>query len=155
MKTNRPPVLALAAALAFGPGLAFAQTQSHDGHDAAVLELVLNDGAKWQGDQNMIDGMSAIRDSMATSLGPIRDGTLTADAARGIAADIQTQVDFMIENCVLEPAVDEQFHSVLAQVTEGAAAVEDGEVQAGGTTIVQALNAYGAHFEHPGWQPLD
>lgn len=155
MKTNRPLVLALAAALAFGPGLAVAQTQSHDGHDAAVLELVLNDGAKWQGDQNMIDGMSAIRDRMATSLGPIHDGTLTADAAQGIAADIQTQVDFMIENCVLEPGVDEQFHSVLAQVTEGVAALEDGEVQAGGTTIVQALNAYGAHFEHPGWQPLD
>ena len=152
MKTSL--VLTLATALAFGPGLGIAQAQSHDGHDATPLELVLNDGAKWRGDQNMLTGMSAIRAVMAANLGPIHDGTLTVDAARALAADIQRQVDFMIETCVLDPAVDEQFHGVLAQVADGTSAQEAGEVEAGGGKIVQALNAYGAHFEHPGWQPL-
>ena len=30
-----------------------------------------------------------------------------------------------------------------------------GEVETGAVTIVQALNAYGEHFEHPGWQMID
>ncbi len=29
------------------------------------------------------------------------------------------------------------------------------EPRAGAVLVVEALNAYGEHFEHPGWQPLD
>jgi hypothetical protein len=61
----------------------------------------------------------------------------------------------MIENCVLEPEVDEQLHAVLAQVADGVSALEAGEIDSGGVKIVQALNAYGEHFEHPGWQSLE
>jgi hypothetical protein len=61
----------------------------------------------------------------------------------------------MVENCVLEPAVDEQFHIVLEQVMEGVAALEKGKTQPGAVAIVHALDAYGKHFEHPGWQALD
>lgn len=157
MQKTRPlTALTLALALALGaPGIVGAETQTHEGHDASTLELVLNDGAKWQGDQNMITGMTAIRGAMAANLEAIHGGTLSADAAKGLAGDVQKQLDYMIENCVLEPAVDEQFHVVLAQVADGASALEAGEVEPGAVRIVQALNAYGAHFEHPGWQPLD
>jgi len=61
----------------------------------------------------------------------------------------------MVENCVLEPEVDEQFHIVLGEVMTGISALEAGEVETGAVTIVQALNAYGEHFEHPGWQMID
>lgn len=155
MIINRPFALALTFALALGPGLALAQSHAHSGHEATELALVLNDGAKWQGDQNMIDGMTAIRDTMATNLSAIHNGTLSPDAASGVAAEVQKQVDFMIENCELEPAADEQFHGVLAQVADGAVALEEGEVQTGGVRIVEALNAYGDHFVHPGWQKLE
>ncbi len=66
------------------------------------------------------------------------------------------QTDFMIENCELEPAVDEQFHSVLGQIIEGASEMEEGkQPRQGAVLVVQALNAYGEHFEHPGWKPFN
>ena len=143
MKTLQT-LTALAVTLALtSPGLALAQAASHE-HGASSVEMTLNDGAKWQGDQNMLTGMNAIH-----------NGTLPADAASGVAADIQKQVDFMAENCVLEPEVDEQFHIVLGEVMTGISALEAGEVETGAVTIVQALNAYGEHFEHPGWQMID
>ena len=145
-------VLALALQ---APGIAAAQTATHNGHDASAHEIVLNNGAKWQGDQNMITGMTAIHGTMAANLEAIHAGTLPADAGKEIAADIQKQLDFMIENCVLEPKVDEQFHVVLGEVMNGVAALEKGEVETGAVTIVQALNAYGEHFEHSGWQSFD
>lgn len=153
MKTGKSlAALAVAFSLALGlPGIA-AETTTHDGHDAAALEILLNNGAKWQGDQNMIAGMTAIRDAVAANLTAIHGGTLSADAAREMAGTIQAQLDFMLGNCVLEPAVDEQFHIVLAQVIDGVSDLEAGNAQDGPVKIVEALNAYGEHFEHPGWQ---
>lgn len=157
MQTARPfTALALALALALGaPGIAAAQTHAHDGSSEASIEIPLNNGAKWQGDQNMITGMTAIHGTMAANLDAIHAGTLPADAGKVVAADIQKQLDFMIENCVLEPEVDEQFHVVLGEVMNGVSVLEKGEVETGAATIVQALNAYGEHFEHPGWQAFN
>ena len=155
MQTKPTLALTLAMMLALGPGIALSQTPSHDGHGAPELALVLNNGAKWQGDKNMVTGMTAIRDTMAAHLGAIHDGTLPSDTAKAVATDVQKQVDFMIENCVLEPEVDEQFHAVLAQVADGVTSLEAGDPQTSGVKIVQALDAYGTHFEHPGWQPLE
>lgn len=137
------------------PGIAAAQSTAHDGHAASTLEIVLNDGAKWQGDQNMLTGMGAIHATMTANLEAIHAGNLSAEAARGMAADVQKRVDFMVENCVLEPEVDEQFHIVLGEVMTGISALEEDEVEPGAVSIVQALNAYGEHFEHPGWQSIE
>ncbi|MEI2804614.1 hypothetical protein [Albidovulum sp.] len=147
-------VLAVALALA-APGIAAAQSTTHDGHAASTLEITLNDGAKWQGDQNMLTGMSAIHGTMTANLDAIHAGSLPADAAKGMAADVQKQIDFMVENCVLAPEVDEQFHIILGEVMTGVSALQEGEVESGAVTIVQALNAYGEHFEHPGWQMIE
>ena len=154
VKSFTTVVVALALALG-SAGIAAAQSHDHDSHGAGAIEITLNDGAKWQGDQNMITGMTAIHGTMAANLDAIHNGTLPADAANGVAADVQKQVDFMVENCVLEPEVDEQFHIVLGEVMTGISALEAGEVETGAVTIVQALNAYGEHFEHPGWQMID
>jgi hypothetical protein len=157
MRTVKPfTTVAVALALALGaPGIAAAQSHAHEGHGEAAFEITLNNGAKWQGDQNMITGMSAIHGTMAANLNAIHNGTLPADAAKEIAADVQKQLDFMVENCVLEPEVDEQFHIVLGEVMTGVSALEGGEVETGAVTIVRALNAYGEHFEHSGWQSFD
>ena len=155
MQITRPlAVLTLALSLATG-GIAIAETQSHDDHAADVLELVLNDGAKWQGDQNMLTGMDAIHNVITANLDAVHDGTVTPEVTAAMAADVQTQLDFMIENCELEPEVDEQFHHVLGQVMDGVASLEEGEAVPGASAIIAALNAYGAHFEHPGWQTID
>ena len=154
VKSFTTVVVALALALG-SAGIAAAQSHDHDSHGAGAIEITLNDGAKWQGDQNMITGMSAIHGTMTANLEAIHAGSLPAEAAGTMAADVQKQVDFMVENCVLEPEVDEQFHIVLGEVMTGISALEAGEVETGAVTIVQALNAYGEHFEHPGWQMID
>ena len=158
MQYRKPlATLALSVALAVGtvPGLAAAQAHDH-GNGAATIELTLNEGARWQGDENMHKGMDAIRATMAASLDAVHDDTLTADAAKEIAAEVQAQVDFMVETCVLAPEVDEQFHLVLGQVLEGISELESGDApRDGAVKIVEALNAYGEHFEHPGWQMID
>jgi hypothetical protein len=157
MQTARPfTAFAMAFALALtASGIVAAQTHAHDGSSEVPIEIMLNNGAKWRGDQNMITGMTAIHGTMAANLEAIHAGALPADAGKEIAADIQKQLDFMIENCVLEPKVDEQFHVVLGEVVNGISALEKGEVETGAVTIVQALNAYGEHFEHPGWQAFN
>lgn len=152
-KILAPLVTALALSMS-APCLAIAET-THDGHAVGAMELVLNHGAKWQGDQNMITGMSAIHDIMTANLETIHAGTLSAEATRGIAADMQKQIDFMVSNCVLEPEVDEQLHIVLGEILTGISVLETGEVKPGAVTIVRALNAYGGHFQHPGWQMID
>lgn len=154
----RTILLPLGLALMLGlPGtVALAQTSSHEGHAAAELSLTLHNGAKWQGDASMIQGMSGIRDAIARNMGSIHDNTLPPDSYPALAAEVQGQVDYMVENCHLSPEVDEQLHMVLGQVLEGVVAMEDGDdPRAGAVRIVQALNAYGEHFEHPGWQALE
>lgn len=155
MQFGKPvTALALTLALALGAPAMAAQSHDHDGHEATVAALVLDEGAKWHGDQNMIDGMTAIRSVMAANLDAIHANALTPAQAGKAASEVGRQIDFMIENCDLEPAADAQFHLVLAQVMDGASALEAGNVETGAGAIVQALNAYGTHFEHPGWEPL-
>lgn len=157
MRTAKPlTTVAVALALGLGaPGIAAAQSHGHDAHGEAAIEITLNNGAKWQGDQNMIIGMTAIHGTMAANLDAIHNGTLPVDAAKEIGADVQKQLDFMVENCVLKPEVDEQFHIVLGEVMTGVSALEAGEVETGAVAIVRALNAYGEHFEHPGWKSFE
>jgi len=143
----------LIAAMTLPVGLAAAQT--HDHAAGGELVLVLNEGHKWQGDESMRKGMDGIRSAIATRQTAIHDGTLSAAEYDALAGEVQSQVDFMVENCVLEPAVDEQLHAVLGQVLQGVSDIENDKRPEGAVLIVEALNAYGDHFEHPGWQPVE
>lgn len=154
VKHLAPALFGIALALSAGSG--FAQPMSHEEHGASELALSLNAGEKWQGDDNMHQGMEAIRSALASRLVEIHENRLPAEDYETLAAEIMNQTDLMIENCVLEPEVDDQLHIVLSQVIGGALDMEDGdEPRAGAVMIIQALNAYGEHFDHPGWQPFD
>lgn len=132
-----------------------ATAQTHDHGVATELSLTLNQGQKWQGDENMVKGMQGIRNAIVARQDAIHDGTLPQAEYAAVASEIQSQVDFMVENCKLEPAADEQLHMVLGEVLNGTSAIEEGAApQAGVETIVNALNSYGEHFAHPGWTPL-
>lgn len=146
--------IVLGIGLGLGGGPTWAQTAAHD-HGQTQLELTLNAGAKWQGDDNMIKGMNAIRGALAARLPAIDARTLPAEDYKALATEVQGQVDFMVENCKLQPEVDEQFHTVLGQILDGISALQgEADPHEGVLLIVQALDAYGAHFEHPNWQSL-
>jgi len=148
--------VALGLALTAGTGAASAETATHAGHQASELALTLNAGAKWQGDATMIQGMTRIRGALASRLPAIHDRSLPAGEYKTLASEVQAEVDYMVANCKLTPEVDEQLHMVLGQVLDGIAELQNGPDQRGGAVrIVMALNAYGDHFEHPDWQPLE
>jgi len=149
-----PGILATALLGATPPALA-ENSHSHDGHGAASVSLKLNDGKKWQGDQSMLTGMNGIRTAMAAQLGQIHENKLPDAEYKALAGSLQKEIDYMVENCKLSPEVDEQLHVVLEQVIEGIDGMQAGaHPRSGAVKIVQALNAYGKHFEHPGWAPL-
>jgi hypothetical protein len=161
MRSNIVRHSAAVAAIAFVLGAlpalaATADVHQHDG--AAIQALKLNAGKKWATDAPLRKGMSEIRDAIAADKNAIHAGKLTDARYDALAKRVDAQVAYMIENCKLPPEADAQLHLVIAQITEGSEAMKGKSKNAtrrvGAEKIVAALNAYGNHFQHPGWTSL-
>ncbi|HEY0666282.1 MAG TPA: hypothetical protein VGD24_09470 [Gallionella sp.] len=149
-------VILCSAALLLNAGASLAQEQHNHGHAHYGLEsaqLTLNDGKKWESDGNLRQGMSRIRDALNADLHAIHMGKATADQYQALAKKIDVQIEFMMNNCKLEPKADEMLHLVLADIVAGSEAMKQdlGKAREGAGRIAQALQSYGAHFAHPGW----
>lgn len=155
-RTVRLSACVLAAVLSLSAPSWAAEGHSHGAAAGHLSELTLNAGAKWQTDAPLRQGMDAIRHEMAAALPDIHHGRQSPEAFRGLAEKVHHQVEFMLTNCKLPPETDAQLHLVLERVLAGAEAMKDGpDRTAGAVTVVGALSAYGAHFEHPGWKALE
>ena len=145
--------LGLTAGL-FGPALA-AALQGHESHGASAVELTLNNGQRWPTDEALRTGMSRIRDALDAALPLIHAGQYGAGEFSALGDSIQERVNYVVANCKLPEEADLQLHVALTQVLDsinvmkGASGQEQGAV-----AIIQALNAYGDHFDHPEWKPL-
>lgn len=138
-----------------GVASAASDEHSHDGHDAGAIELTLNAGNKWPGDNSLRKAMGEIRVAMASRLGEIHENKLPVNEYKVLAAAVQGQIDYMIENCKLPTEEDEQLHIVVNQIVEGIEEMEESsQPRSGAVKIVKAHNTYGKYFMHPGWQPL-
>jgi hypothetical protein len=158
MKTNTPLTGALIAfgltAGLFGPAVA-AAPQGHEGHGAPAIELKLNNGQKWPSDEVLRTGMSRIRDALDTALPLIHAGRYGAAEFSALADTVQEQVDLVVANCRLPEEADLQLHVALTQVLDGINLMKGASDQEqGAVATIQALNAYGDHFDHPEWKPL-
>lgn len=139
---------------AAGAALA-ANPPSHDGHAAGIPELTLNQGSKWQTDDALRQGMAAIRETMAQSLGSMHTGTYSPAQYATLASALEGQVDGITQNCRLPPDADAQLHVVLAGILEGIDGLKsDGARVPGAVKVLRALVAYGSYFDHPGWVPI-
>lgn len=145
--------LALAAGLS-GPALAASQHQ-HGNAESHTVEMKLNNGKKWQTDAPLRQGMSEIQTAVSTSLPRIHKGQFAPADYAALADRIQAQIDYVTANCKLPEEADLQLHIPLTQIIEGVATMKEkaGQEQ-GAVKVVQALNAYGKHFDHPGWKSL-
>ena len=149
----------LAAALAFafaGPALAAADAHDHGTAGSAALEL--NQGKKWQTDEPLRQGMTNMRGALAADLKTIHANKATPQQYEALAAKLNGEVAYVVQNCKLDPKADAELHKVIAEVMGGAEAMEgkDPKVnrRAGAVRVVKALNAYGKYFDHPGWRNL-
>jgi hypothetical protein len=134
-KSIKQAALAAALTLAFGAP-AFAAGDAHSHGAAGEAKLVLDQGRKWQTDAPLRQGMDNIRSAVAQGV--------QNDA---LAKKVETEVAGIVQNCKLEPEADAQLHIVIGELLAGAEAQDTARVK-------QALNAYGEHFDHAGWQRL-
>lgn len=149
-------VAMLALTVALGPVAgALAETTHDHGASGAPLELVLDNGSKWQTDDPLRTGMSAIRTALEGSLPAVHDGKFAAQDYADLARSLEKEVDGIVANCKLPETADEQLHIILAQLLDGSGMMKEASGQENGIMkAVEAANAYGEHFDHPGWQKL-
>ena len=154
-KSRAAALVALGLAAGLAGTVSAAAPHGHDGHGAPAMELRLDNGQKWQTDEALRTGMSRIRDALDASLPLIHAGRYSAADLSTLGDWVQEQVDLVAANCRLPEEADLQLHLALTQLLDGVDALKrEGGQQQGAAAIVQALNAYGDHFDHPGWRPL-
>lgn len=158
MSTNKSLVGAMVAiglAVGLSGPVPAAAPHGPDGHGAPAMELTLNDGQKWQTDEALQTGMSRIRDALDAALPLIHTNRYSAAEFSALADRIQEQIDYVVANCKLPEEADLQLHVALTQVLDGILVMKErGGQEQGAVAVVQALNAYGEHFDHPQWKRL-
>jgi hypothetical protein len=96
--------------------------------------------------------MSDIRAAMAIAFPQIHVGQFTSAQYGALAARIQERVEHVVGNCRLPDEADAQLHVVLAEIVAGTEAMRSGSDRMGGAMrVIQAIEAYGRHFDHPDW----
>lgn len=127
----------------------------HDHGQHGMPELGLNDGKRWATDAPLRQGLERIRDGVAPIVAASTARPLTKDEATALSGAIKDQVQFLVENCKLEPRADAALHVLLNDFLQGADALAaDPASKAGIKRVVKALNLYPQYFDHQGWRPL-
>jgi len=152
-------ITALLLSTALAAPLAGLAATAHDHGSAAPQQLQLNAGKKWDTDAPLRQAMSAVRQSVAQTLPAAHAGKATPADYDAFGQAIHQQVAYMVENCKLPAAADEQLHIVVAELMAGAEAAQgqhgEGQRAAGVVRVAKAANAYGKHFSHQGWKALE
>jgi len=151
--------IALMLALALSSPLAvLAASDAHDHGKSAPHKLELNAGKKWGTDDALRKAMSGIQASVAQTLPAAHAGKASASDYDGFGKDVTAQVNYMVENCKLDPQADAQLHIIVADLMAGVEAAQGkhGEKKraSGVVKVAQAANAYGKHFDHAGWKAI-
>jgi hypothetical protein len=151
---------AAAIFLCLGAAPAFAAEtggHSHD-HAAAPARLALDAGRKWGTDEPLRKAMTKVRNAMDQSVHPIHEGKFSAARYGALAKTINGEVSYMVSNCKLEPKADAQLHLIVAELLEGAEAMEGKSKtmkrQDGALKVLGALDNYGGYFDDPTWKPI-
>lgn len=120
-----------------------------------MSELVLDDGKRWATDAPLRQGLERIRDAVAPIVAATAARPLTKDEATALSGAIKDQVQFLVENCKLEPKADAALHVLLNDFLQSADALAaDPASKPALEGIVKGLDLYPQYFDHQGWRPL-
>ncbi|NGZ29251.1 MAG: hypothetical protein G8345_20490 [Magnetococcales bacterium] len=137
-------------------GVIWAGEEHHHHPGQATTELTLNQGKPWATDAPLRQGMAGIARDLEAALPRIHADAYSMAEYTVLANRLHGHVEFMVKNCKLPPDVDAQAHGVLEQILAGVNVMEGKSGQAQGAVLVlQALERYARHFDHPGWQPVN
>lgn len=152
-----PPAAAPVAPVADAPAPAPVDEHAHH-HDAGAGVALQRPpgGGNWATDAPLRQGMGRIHAAMAEALPAFEKGDLSAEVATSLANEVQSQIQFLIANCKLEPAADAQLHIVIGQMLAAADALAKEPMSGEGMPRLHAaMQLYGDHFEHPGLHDHD
>jgi hypothetical protein len=142
----------LTVGLLSGPVGALAPSQhSHEANSSPRLELMLEQGRKWPTDETLRASMRQIRQDMTASMPAIEAGRFSQAEYAALADLLESQVGHIVANCALPPEADMQLHILLASMIEGIEGMKHDPEPAAAHQVMQALDAYGRHFEDPEW----
>ena len=129
-----------------------AAEDAHDAHDTA--KPTLDSGQKWQTDAPLRQGMANIQSALQPQRHAIHANKLQPAAYQALAKQTRTQIAFIVDNCRLAPAADEQLHLIIADLGAAADAMADKDTASaqrqGARQLLHALETYGEFFDHPG-----
>lgn len=131
--------------------------EDHGQHQIHHGEPTLDHGAKWATDEPLRAGMEQIRSAMALNLERIHRTEQTPAEYTALATTIRQQVNTIVTQCKLKPEADANLHLIIADLLSGADAMQGkngADSTSGVQQVIEALHAYGAHFNHPGWHDL-
>lgn len=154
----RLPILLLLSATLATP-LAVLAAAPHDHDNATPQKIELNAGKKWATDAPLRQAMVAIRSSTNQLLPAAHAGKATPADYDALGKEVTTQIAYIVENCKLDPKADAQLHIVIGDIMSGVEAAQgkpnDMKRASGVVKIAQAVNTYGKHFDHAGWQAIN
>lgn len=149
-------VIIVLIAVGFALRSHFQHAHGH-GHSAdhGAAELALHDGQRWETDEPLRLGMQRIRDAVALQQNEGSAHELSPTQAKALAATVQENVTYLIENCQLTPAADANLHVIINDLLASASLLTAGD-QSGEAIekLHHALSAYPRYFNHPNWSPL-
>ncbi len=150
--------LSLLIAASLATPLAVLAADHHEHGAVAKSEITLNAGKKWTTDAPLRQAMTALRSAVATTLPKAHAGKATPADYEALSKEANAQVAYIVQNCKLDTKADEQLHTVIAGILNGAEVAEGkqaGKERAEGVVqIAQGLNTYGTYFDHAGWKPI-
>lgn len=129
---------------------------AHD-HGRAPQALTLDNGKKWASDAPLRQRMANLRAAFAEQVPAIHKGSLPAAGYKALGEKTEAEIAGIVAECKLAPKADAMLHLIITDMLAGADIMTGktpGKPAAGAHRVVTALNQYGRHFEHPGWQPL-
>ena len=158
MKSNRMLMTALVtAALAIGAGHPALAADTHAHAAGAPAELALDHGRRWATDEPLRRHMGDLHGLLVTRIDSIHAGRLSPADFRALGAAVEQKVAAIVAECKLPPDADAMLYLIVADLVAGADLMQgkaSGQPADGAHKVVEAANAYGRYFEHPGWNPL-
>lgn len=143
-------VVGLGLLLSLGSTTLPAMADEHDHHHMEGAELQLNDGQKWETDAPLRLAIGKVGHELNARLNDIHHNKLDAAGYAVLALHVNEQVAYMVQNCELEPAADEQLHIVIGRMLLSAQGMQQHnelkEKRQAAVQLVGALDNYATYF---------
>ena len=128
----------------------------HDDHlRDTQSSMILDQGKKWPIDDSLHNGMVEIHALMVANIADIQQSKFTKKQYKALVDALQTQINYIFENCALPSGTDAQLHILLSKMIKGMAKINSNDEQLqGAIQVIQGLQNYSSYFNDPNFGGL-